>query len=39
MEKIASKANKENIKVAIRVRPPLPREIQGNEFKNCVAFG
>lgn len=25
-----------NFKVAIRVRPPLPRELEGDRFINCV---
>ena len=28
---------KDNITVGVRVRPPLPREIQGGVSKNCVA--
>jgi len=32
------KVRKSNIRTAIRIRPPLPREIKNNQILNCVAI-
>ena len=30
---------KSNIRVVVRVRPPLPREVKSGKIYNCVAVG
>lgn len=35
---ITSNQNKDNCKVVVRVRPPLPREIEDNRFISTVIF-
>ena len=33
----ATSSVQDNITVGVRVRPPLPREIEGRAFNNCCA--
>jgi len=35
---ITSNQSKDNCKVVVRVRPPLPREIEDNRFISTVIF-